>query len=79
MPVQWKADRRAGRNPVAEWEGKHAARRAVAEAAKRVERMESAQPTMREAIDLFMAKHINGKKSAPDLQYRLNRLAHVTR
>ena len=71
----WKADRRAGRNPVVEWEGKQAARRAVAEAVQRAERMESAQPTIREAIDLFMAKHINGKKSAPDIRYRLNRLA----
>jgi len=73
----WKADRRAGRDPVAEWEGKLAARRAMAEAAQRAERMESAQPTVRGAIDLFMAKHINGKKSAPDIQYRLNRLAKL--
>ena len=47
----------------------------MAEAAQRAEEMESAQPTVREEIDLFMAKHVDGKKSAPDIRYRLDRLA----
>ena len=56
---EWKADRRAGRDPAAEWKGKLAAKQAKAEAAERAEKSEASQPTVREAIDLFIGKHIN--------------------
>ena len=68
----WKHDRRAGRDPVAEWKAGLAAKRATVEAAGQAA---AAQPTVRDAIDQFMAKHIDGKKSAPSIRYRLDRLA----
>lgn len=71
----WRSDRRAGRDPVAEWEAKAAAKLAAAEAAERAAKVESEHPTVSAAIDQFMAKHINGKKSAPAIRYRLDRLA----
>lgn len=70
----WKAERRAGRDPVAEWEARKAEKLAAAEAARHAAAIESQQPSVRDAVDLFMAKHIAGKKSAPAIRYRLDRL-----
>jgi hypothetical protein len=77
IAAAWKAERRAERDPVAEWEAKLASKQAEVEAAQQAEKVESERPTVREAIKLFMAKHINGKKSASDTQYRLDRLAKI--
>lgn len=74
---QWRADRRAGRDPVAEWERRLAEQRAKAEAARRAEAVEAQQPSVRQAIEQFMAKQMAGKKSAPAIRYRLDRLARL--
>ncbi|MGA7181006.1 MAG: Arm DNA-binding domain-containing protein [Thiobacillaceae bacterium] len=73
----WKAARRAGHDPAAEWEAllslereAEAARRAVLEAEREL-------PTVREAIESFMQKIMAGKKSAPAIRYRLDRLAMI--
>ena len=34
-------------------------------------------PTLKEAVELFMEKIIAGKKSAPAISYRLNRLTDI--
>src|ERR1019366_7604313 len=39
--------------------------------------LESEQPTVRDVISEFMAKHMTGKKSAPAIRYRLDRLAQL--
>lgn len=74
IAVQWKADRQAGRDPIAEL----AARRAAHEAAEQVRRMaiahEAAQPTVRAAVTLFAAEQLAGKKSAAAMRHRLARL-----
>jgi integrase len=72
---QWKADRRAGRDPVSEWEAYVEEKRAAEESKRKSDAAEAEQPTVRQAIDRFIAKHIEGKKSAPAIRYRLNRLA----
>jgi integrase len=36
--------------------------------------LEAAQPNVREAVELFAAKHLAGKKSAAHMRYRLHRL-----
>jgi len=72
---EWKRARRAGHNPAAEWEALIEQER-QAEAAKRAaEESERRQPTVLEAIDSFMLKIMAGKKSAPAIRYRLDRLA----
>lgn len=63
----WKAQRRAGRDPAAD-------RKAAKEIAEAEHAAEAAQPTMREAAERFMGQHIEGKKSAPAVRYRLERL-----
>ena len=71
----WKAARRAGHDPVAEWEAllfKEREAEAATLAALEVERK---QPTVSEAIETFMQKIVAGKKSAGHVQYRLDRLA----
>ncbi len=72
---QWKADRRAGRDPIVEWEDYLGEKRAAEEDRRKAEAAESEQLTMRQAMEQFMAKHMNGKKSAPAIRYRLERLA----
>ena len=72
---QWKSDRRAGRDPAAAWEARLAAQKAQEEATRQAAVAESAQPTVRDAIEQFIAKHIAGKKSAAAIRYRLDRLA----
>ena len=64
----WKALRRTGRDPAADRETDKTAT-AAAQAA------EAAQPTVRQAAERFMAQHIDGKKSAAAIRYRLKRLA----
>lgn len=71
----WKQARKAGHDPAAEWEDKLAAERAAATAKRAAEAIEAALPTVSQAIDLFMAKIMAGKKSAPAIRYRFDRLA----
>ena len=70
---QWKAERRAGRDPVAEWEKNLGKKRAAVEAKRKAEVTEAQRPTVINVIEQFMAKHINGKKSAAHIRYRLDR------
>jgi integrase len=63
----WKVQRRAGRDPAANRESAKAVLQAQQAA-------EAAQPTVREAAERFLAQHIDGKKSAPAIRYRLDRL-----
>jgi integrase len=73
----WKAARRAGHDPVAEWEALLEQER-QAEAAKRAEvEAERMQPKVKDAVDSFMQKIMAGKKSAPAIRYRLERLAAI--
>lgn len=71
----WKNARRAGHDPVAEWEAQLAREREAEAAKKAAEDAETSRPTVRQAIDTFMARHMAGKKSAPAIRYRLDRLA----
>ncbi len=71
----WKAARRGGHDPAAEWEAL-LEQECQAEAAKRAEmEAERMQPTVKDAVDSFMQKIMAGKKSAPAIRYRLDRLA----
>lgn len=74
IAASWKSQRRAGHDPVADWQAKLAARAAAEEAERLAAQKELEQPTVRDAIDRFMAKHIDGKKSAAAIRYRLERL-----
>ena len=74
IAAEWKADRRVARDPIAEWEANIAAKQAQLEAAIRTAKVESEQPTVRGAIEQFLSKHIEGKKSAAATKYRLDRL-----
>jgi len=71
----WKVARRGGHDPVAEWENLLAQERIAEAAIKADEEAEAAQPTVSQAIEIFMARHMDGKKSAPAIRYRLERLA----
>ncbi len=73
----WKKARRGGHDPVAEWvallaqeQASNAERLAVLEAERK-------QPTINEAIEIFMRKIMAGKTSAPSIRYRLDRLAAI--
>lgn len=71
----WKQMRRAGHDPVAEWEAQLSQECAI-EAARQAEmEAERQQPTVHQAIEAFMQKIMTGKKSAPAIRYRLDRLA----
>jgi len=72
---QWKADRRAGRDPVAERETRLAEKRAKDEAVDKAEAAEAQKPTVGDVTEQFMTKHMIGKKSALAIRYRLDRLA----
>jgi integrase len=74
---EWKAARRAGHDPVGEWEGLLASERADLAAREAAIAAEADQPTVRQAVDQFMAKHMEGKKSAAAIRYRLDRLAAI--
>lgn len=73
----WKAARRAGHDPVAEWEALLFKERGVEAAKLEVLEAERKQPTVSEAIESFMQKIMAGKKSAFHVQYRLDRLAAI--
>jgi hypothetical protein len=74
IAAQWKADRRARRDPVIEWQARLTQKRAAEEEARHAREIDSRHPTMRQAADQFLAKHMNGKKSADAIRYRLDRL-----
>jgi len=61
---QWKLIRRAGRNPVQEWEERKQI--ALDEGIR-----ENAEPTLNYVIDQFERGHVEGKASAPAVRYRL--------
>jgi integrase len=73
----WKAARRAGHDAYLEWQSQLAEeeeQRASEEAAKAAE---AAQPTVSDAINRFLAKHMTGKVSATASRYRLDLLAGI--
>jgi len=61
----WKNARRTGIDAAAEW-------RANTERDDRISA--EGTPSLREAAQRFMAQHMEGKKSAKHIQYRLDRL-----
>lgn len=71
----WKDARRAGHDPAAEWEALLAREREAEATRKAAEEAETTRPTVSQTIDTFMARHMAGKKSAPAIRYRLDRLA----
>lgn len=71
----WKAARRGGHDPAAEWETLLDQERQAEAAKLAAEQAEENQPTVKDAIDSFMQKIMAGKKSAPAIRYRLERLA----
>lgn len=73
----WKAARRAGHDPAAEWEALLSKERGVVTAKLAAVEAERAQPTVKEAVESFMAKIMTGKKSAPAIRYRLDRLTAI--
>ena len=73
----WKAARRAGHDPAAEWEALLTEKRDAAAAKLAAVVTEKAQLTVKEAVDSFMLKIMAGKKSAPAIRYRLDRLAAI--
>lgn len=70
----WKAARRGGHDPAAEWEALLAQERALDAERLAVLEAERKQPTVNEAIEIFMRKIMAGKVSAPAIRYRLDRL-----
>lgn len=70
----WKAARRAGHDPVAEWEALLSKEKAAAAELLATIEAERQQPTVKDAIEFFMQKIMAGKKSAPAIRYRLDRL-----
>lgn len=73
----WKAARRAGHDPVAEWEALLSKEREAEAANLATLEAERKQPTVSDAIKSFMQKIMAGKKSAFHVQYRLDRLAAI--
>ena len=73
----WKAARRAGHDPVAEWEAQLSQERGIEAAKLAAVQAEQNQPTVNDAVDEFMQKIMTGKKSAPAIRYRLDRLAAI--
>lgn len=65
---EWKKMRRMGIDPAAEREGKQASAEAKL-------KDELDQPTVNQTIENFLAQHIDGKKSAQAVRYRLKRLS----
>lgn len=72
---EWKADRPAGHDPVMKWKILLAIEQADETAREAAVAAEADQPTVREVVGQFMAKHMVGKKSAPAIRYRLDRMA----
>jgi integrase len=74
---EWKAARRAGHDPVTEWEALLAREHADETAREAANAAEAAEPTVHEVVRQLMAKHIEGKKSAPAIRYRLDRMTMI--
>lgn len=70
----WKGARRGGQDPVANWEGFLAEEKAVEAQRLAVLEKERIQPTVKQVASTFIQKVMAGKKSAPAIQYRLDRL-----
>ncbi len=73
----WKTARRAGHDPVAEWEARLSQERGIESAKLAALEAERNQPTVKDAVDSFMKKIMAGKKSAPAIRYRLDRLTGI--
>jgi len=73
----WKAARRGGHDPAAEWEALLSQERGIESAKLAAVEAERKQPTVNDAVDSFMQKIMTGKKSAPAIRYRLDRLAAI--
>lgn len=73
----WKATRKGGHDPVAEWEALLAQEKEVEAERLAILEAERNQPTVNDAVELFMKKIITGKVSAPAVRYRLDRLAAI--
>lgn len=73
----WKAARRAGHDPASEWEALLSQEREAVAATLAAQEAERAQPSLMEAVESFMAKIMSGKKSAPAIRYRLDRLTAI--
>ncbi len=73
----WRAARRAGHDPVMEWDAQLAEERSRETARTAAIAAEAAQPTIRDVVEQFMAKHMAGKKSAPSIRYLLDRLTAI--
>lgn len=73
----WKAARRAGHDPVAEWEATLEQERQTEAADRAAVEAERMQPTVKDAVESFMQKIMAGKKSAPAMRYRLDRLTAI--
>jgi len=73
----WKAARRSGHDPAAEWEALLSQERGIETAKVAALEALRKQPTVKEAIESFMSKIMVGKKSAPAIRYRLDRLAAI--
>ena len=74
VAAEWRATRLGGHDPIEEWEALLSSKKAEQEAAAAVVEAERNQPTVAEAVESFMVKVMAGKKSAPAIQYRLERL-----
>jgi len=61
----WKLDRRAGRDPLVEWEIRLAKEKAEEAAVRQAAVEEAQQPLVRDVVEQFLTKQILGKKSAP--------------
>ncbi len=73
----WKSARRAGHNPVAEWEALICQQHKMKVIKAAEIDAERKQPTVTEAVEVFMTKIMAGKKSAPATLYRLHRLTAI--
>ena len=74
IAAAWKSARRGGHDPAAEWEALLDQERQIEAERLIAAEVERQQPTVRDAVDSFMQKIMDGKKSAPAIRYRLDRL-----
>jgi len=75
IAYDWKEVRKSGHDPVAKWQEFLKNEQFKNESQKTLELAESSQPTVNQVIESLMSKMMAGKKSAPSVQYRLNRIA----
>ena len=73
----WKTARRAGHDPVTEWEDLLGHEHKIESAKLAAVEAKRKQPTVNDAVDSFMQKIMAGKKSAPATRYRLDRLGAI--